>query len=55
MGITYAVWSGIGIVLVTVAGVVFYKQTPDLPAVIGMALIISGVIVIHLYSNMKVH
>jgi len=55
MGITYAVWSGIGIVFITIAGVVFYKQTPDLPAVIGMALIISGVIVIHLFSNMKVH
>ncbi len=55
IGITYAVWSGIGIVFITLAGVVFYKQTPDLPAVIGMALIISGVIVIHLFSNMKVH
>ena len=55
LGVTYAVWSGIGIVLITIAGVLLYKQTPDLPAIIGMGLIISGVIVIHLFSKMKVH
>ena len=55
LGVTYAVWSGIGIVVMTVAGVLLYKQTPDLPAIIGMGLIISGVIVIHLFSKMKVH
>lgn len=51
VGITYAIWSGIGIVLVTIVGVMFYEQVPDLPAVIGMALIIAGVVVIHLFSK----
>lgn len=51
VGITYAIWSGIGIVLVAVVGAVLYKQIPDWPAVIGMGLIISGVLVIHLFSH----
>ena len=51
IGITYAVWSGIGIVLIAVVGAIFYKQIPDLPAVIGMGLIIAGVVVIHLFSK----
>ncbi|MDQ6990697.1 MAG: SMR family transporter [Mariprofundaceae bacterium] len=51
IGIAYAIWSGIGIVLVTMIGKVLYQQTPDLPAIIGMVLIISGVIVIHLFSK----
>lgn len=51
IGITYAVWSGVGIVLVAVAGFFLYKQTPDLAAIIGMGLIISGVVVIHVFSK----
>lgn len=51
IGITYAVWSGIGIVLIAVVGAILYKQIPDVPAVIGMGLIIAGVIVIHLFSK----
>jgi small multidrug resistance pump len=55
LGITYAVWSGIGIVLVTLAGVVFYKEIPDVPAIIGMSLIILGVIVIQIFSKTTGH
>ena len=55
VGIAYALWSGIGIVLVSVAGAVLYKQKPDLPAVIGMALIICGVVVINLFSKNAAH
>lgn len=55
VGITYAIWSGMGIVLITIAGIVLYKQLPDLPAVIGMLLIISGVIVINIYSKTIPH
>ena len=51
VGITYAVWSGVGIVLVAVIGIFLYKQVPDLPAMIGMGLIIAGVVVIHVFSN----
>ena len=55
IGITYAIWSGLGIVLVTIAGVFLYKQTPDIPAIIGMGLIITGVIVINVFSKTASH
>ena len=55
LGVTYAVWSGIGIVLIAIVGALFYKQTPDAPAIIGMGLIISGVVVIHLFSKTVSH
>ncbi|GFE60064.1 multidrug efflux SMR transporter [Geobacter sp. AOG2] len=51
VGVTYAVWSGVGIVLISVLGVVIFKQALDLPAIIGMALIIAGVAVINLFSK----
>ena len=55
IGITYAVWSGVGIVLVAVVGAIFYKQIPDLPAIIGMGFIVLGVIIIHMYSKTVNH
>ena len=55
IGITYAVWAGLGIVLVTVAGAVLYKQTPDIPAIIGIGLIVAGVIVINVFSKTISH
>ncbi len=55
IGITYAVWSGCGIVLVILVGALLYKQIPDIPAIIGMSLIISGVVVIHVYSKTMNH
>ena len=55
IGITYAIWSGLGIVLVTIAGIMLYKQIPDLPAIIGMGLIVSGVVVIHIFSKTVSH
>lgn len=51
VGITYAIWSGLGIVLITVASMFIYKQIPDIPAIIGMATIVLGVLIIHLFSN----
>ena len=51
IGITYAVWAGLGIVLVTIVGAVLYKEIPDVPAVIGIGLIVAGVIVINVYSK----
>lgn len=55
IGITYAIWSGFGIVLVAVVGFFLYKQIPDIPAIIGMGLIISGVVVIHVFSKTISH
>lgn len=51
IGITYAIWSGFGIVLVALAGFLFFKQTLDIPAMIGIGLIISGVVVINIFSK----
>ncbi|HEC58893.1 hypothetical protein LCGC14_0973510 [marine sediment metagenome] len=51
VGVTYAIWSGLGIVLVTIAGIVLYDQMPDLPAVLGMVLIVAGVVVMHVFSK----
>ena len=55
IGITYAIWSGLGIVLVAIVSFFLYKQTPDIPAIIGMGLIVSGVIVINVFSKTISH
>ncbi|WP_273151519.1 DMT family transporter [Methylophaga thiooxydans] len=55
IGITYAIWSGVGIVLVALVGFLLYKQTPDIPAIIGMGLIILGVVVINVFSKTISH
>ncbi|NIF51573.1 multidrug efflux SMR transporter [Burkholderia sp. Ax-1724] len=55
VGIVYAVWSGAGIVLITLVALLFYRQVPDLPAMIGLGLIISGVVVLNLFSKMQAH
>ena len=51
VGIAYAIWSGLGIVLVTLVAAILYRQIPDLPATLGMSLIVAGVIVIRLFSK----
>jgi len=51
MGVTYAVWSGIGIALITLVGWLVYGQKLDAPALIGIALIIAGVIVMNVFSK----
>jgi small multidrug resistance pump len=55
VGIAYAIWSGVGIVLITFIGAVFFKQIPDLPAIIGLALIMIGVVVINVFSKTTAH
>lgn len=55
VGIAYAIWSGVGIVLITIIGSVFFKQIPDLPAIIGLALIMIGVVVINVFSKTMAH
>lgn len=54
-GIAYAIWSGVGIVLISVVGWVVFKQKLDLPAIIGLALIIAGVLVVNLFSKTVGH
>ncbi|GEM63095.1 quaternary ammonium compound efflux SMR transporter QacH [Sphingobacterium faecium NBRC 15299] len=55
LSIAYAIWGGIGIVLTTVISVVVFKHTLDLPAVIGIILIVSGVVVMNVFSNSTAH
>ena len=55
VGIAYAIWSGVGIVLVSLAGWLIYKQVLDAPALVGMGLIMAGVIVINLFSKTAAH
>jgi small multidrug resistance pump len=55
LGITYAVWSGLGVVLVAIVGAMLYKQVPDLAAMVGMGLIVAGVVVINLFSKTVSH
>ncbi|WP_269530805.1 multidrug efflux SMR transporter [Chitinimonas sp. BJYL2] len=55
IGVAYAVWSGVGIVLVSVAAFVLYQQKLDLAAVIGIALILAGVLVLNLFSRATAH
>lgn len=55
VGMAYAIWSGMGIVLVTLVAMLVYGQKPDLPAVLGLSLIVSGVVVLQLFSKMSAH
>jgi small multidrug resistance pump len=55
VGIVYAVWSGAGIVLITLVALVLYRQVPDLPAIIGLGLIVAGVAVLNIFSKMQAH
>ncbi len=55
VGIAYAIWAGMGIVLVASISVVLYKEVPDTPAIIGMVLIISGVVIMNVFSKSIVH
>ena len=55
MGIAYAVWAGVGIVLIALVGALFFKQPPDLPAMLGMGFIIAGVVLVTLVSSTASH
>ena len=55
LGVAYAIWAGLGTILIGLVGVVVYKQPPDMPAVAGMTLIVLGVAVMHLFSKVAGH
>jgi small multidrug resistance pump len=55
VGVTYAVWSGAGLVLITLLARVLYDQRPDPPALIGMGLILAGILVMGLFSKSFAH
>ena len=51
IGVAYAIWSGVGVALITIIGAVFFKQTLDAPAIGGITLIICGVVMINVFSS----
>ena len=55
VGLAYAIWSGLGIVLISLIGWRVFGQALDLPAMIGLALIIAGVMVVNLFSKSMPH
>jgi len=55
VGIAYAIWSGLGVVAISVIGAVVFRQRLDLPAVAGLAMIVGGVMIINVFSKTVVH
>ncbi|WP_299547298.1 SMR family transporter [uncultured Tateyamaria sp.] len=55
VGIAYALWSGLGILLIALIGFAVFGQRLDLPAIVGLGLIIAGIVVIQLFSKTATH
>lgn len=55
VGVAYAIWSGVGVVLIAIAGWLIHGQRLDAPALIGMAMIVSGVVVMNVFSSASAH
>jgi len=55
VGIAYAIWSGVGVALIALVGWAIFGQALDAPAVIGIALIVAGVVVLNVFSRTSVH
>jgi small multidrug resistance pump len=55
VGIVYAIWSGVGVALIALVGWLLYGQTLDLPAIVGIGLIVAGVAVLNVFSKTVAH
>ncbi|MBA3756668.1 MAG: EamA family transporter [Nitrosomonas sp.] len=55
VGVAYAIWSGVGVVLIALSGWLFLGQSLDMPAVVGLSLIVAGVFVINVFSRTVAH
>jgi small multidrug resistance pump len=55
IGIAYAMWAGLGIVLIALVGLFWFRQTLDVPALIGLALIVGGVVLVNAFSQSPPH
>lgn len=55
VGVAYAIWAGLGIALITLIAWLFFGQTLDIPAVIGLLLIVAGVVVLNMFSKTVTH
>jgi len=54
-GVVYAIWSGMGIVLITAVSWIWYRQSLDVPALIGISLILLGVVIVNTFSSSLTH
>ena len=54
-GIVYAIWSGMGIVLISAVAWFWFRQTLDFAALLGLAFIIAGVVIVNVFSKSTVH
>ena len=55
VGIAYAIWAGAGIALIVAVGAILFQQVPDLPAIVGLTLIVVGVVIVNTMSHTTVH
>lgn len=55
VGLAYAIWSGLGIVLISTVSFFIFRQRLDAPAVVGLGFIVLGVVIINVFSNARVH
>ena len=55
VGIAYAIWAGAGIALIVAVGAVLFQEIPDTPAIVGVALIVAGVVIVNTMSHTTVH
>ncbi|QMU58442.1 MAG: QacE family quaternary ammonium compound efflux SMR transporter [Boseongicola sp.] len=55
VGLVYAIWSGLGIAFIAIIGFAVFGQKLDAPAILGLAMILGGILVIHLFSNSTTH
>jgi len=55
IGVAYAIWSGAGIILIALVGWIYHKQILDVPAIIGIAFIIVGVVIMNVFSESVTH
>lgn len=55
VGVAYAIWSGLGIILIALIGLIWFGQKLDTAALVGLGLIVAGVAVINLFSNTVAH
>jgi len=54
VGVAYSIWAGLGLVLVAIVGVVYFKQSLDLAGILGIGLILAGILVLRLFSNVGI-
>ncbi|CAM4233902.1 multidrug efflux SMR transporter [Psychrobacter arenosus] len=55
LGVAYAIWGGLGIVLTCIVGLFIFKQSLGLPAILGITLIVTGVVILNIFSNTVPH